>query len=1504
MVYNLITYFACFSQLYCFFLCRSVVKTQIIQSIPENIENSMNRLKKPRTNSERILLNELSEKRSILLSPPILDYYIALQVALVGTFTMSSILSSEMRKGEMEYLNLTWKEIIDHVSVIVSSSSIASIGLSIIVSLISSNKYDRTTIEGGLDLLRIIFWGNSTSISTVCESVARSMALHRLKKLTQQNIRTRELKSITVTDLVESCSVNMDASPSKIDARSDTVYLLHSIFNRPLEIEYSAEEETIIRAILDRFRRKLRSAEDNPYPSGAIVNERGLNSIFSNEETIDGRNYLRFESNFRSKSQSYTTLESSPFSSNVRFPTGEQLSPQVQKGEGADASRQEERKSASFPIDKYYRQEDDFLSGIVPYNLSGGSSQGSERFQGKFLEQGFIEDRKLSLDHLKESKDAYLSLIQQGTSNKRVGSPKMDSLPGLESNEAACSMFSYPSSDVVFGETPLQRKRSDEVVGKDVRIEQTLEIDSVYKLASPLTISGQQLLGNKLPNTRYKSTSEKEEIFDPSVEKYRSEDVDDQFNAKLGSSSSFENEIERLKLENAGKEAKIKNLERIISDEKAKSESLKGQVKDILVAFKTARENQQQVVEVALKQAEESWLMEKADLTVREMQRIEEMVLEHEQQLKMEKDSLLRQTSLKLSQLEERLRKEHEGDKLQLMKEVLSAMEAPKRPPSTDKFEKFRSYQKMGLSEEQIRRAMKIDKMTAEDIDRFFRPETTLPFVLDLSKYSLQSRKACSSGETFIIRNLNTDKLIRIEQRSKRFQSMAADMILFSSDENISEVRKKCEGQFPAGSTEIETYSFLSSLYALRLHPADSIDHYDSAFNTLKALNLHPFPDYIMHDLVTAERRRHRNALSDAKRYIVDSDFTIWKSPFGVPIEPFFKAPMDKVDIQVGIIDDFGSTTSSLSPSSVESSTSSSSPSSSATTISSSSSTLSSRSSASAVSETTKGTTTSVTTTSSSSTSSSSSSAVVPLPSFPFSFSPPPSLPYSHGAQCRDIIDSFELTTQNPKQERLDDLEKSNIIFTEYNFFGTIVDRENSGEIINFGGINRDKNFTLAEEAYNARISILLESLSSVVANNLQVLNVSMEWQSWFPEESFDSMLVPLRQIFRVIRDNNCICVFAAGNQSEDLESIHDKKVVDDCIYVERSLFVALAKEEEFRSNMVVVGASGIFGQYCSFSNWGRESVCFVAPGERVQLPKCDENLPLRPGSRIPERRKVEMTGTSAAAALVTALIAVMLQQFPQLRERPEDVIPRLVNTLDCIARLDDDDDRKCQFTGRINPSRALRKDAIGRFGVRLDQSLSSESLLAAKLFQEHIYKAESIERDSIRGTLRFRDLSFMGLGDFWGMMCSLLEDEMAEYQSALRQLKLIVFEEDSVLWNWQKFEAHRIEKLLDLKSLLKSEVLEFMNGYNISQYETICDIFAEDSDETAKGAVLKVSAFKEMQLQKYRDALREVKSIQNYFRKSPMHAIFQVVESELNNLSKDLKNNNKTFYGKWSRIY
>ena len=177
--------------------------------------------------------------------------------------------------------------------------------------------------------------------------------------------------------------------------------------------------------------------------------------------------------------------------------------------------------------------------------------------------------------------------------------------------------------------------------------------------------------------------------------------------------------------------------------------------------------------------------------------------------------------------------------------------------------------------------------------------------------YSIVGRKVDEFGDTYLLQIASSLEFIRIEQNCISLLGMAADCILFSCTDSLSTIKEtiidKIIGIFlgKVSDLDVDIKPFRSvnslksqpidvfdgSLFNLFLKPADSIDLFDGYMEILKDLNLSPFPDYIMDDLSEANRAHDYLNLRSAQ---VNTSYSTWNSPYGVPMEPIFNFKPDR----------------------------------------------------------------------------------------------------------------------------------------------------------------------------------------------------------------------------------------------------------------------------------------------------------------------------------------------------------------------------------------------------------------------------------------------------------------------------------------------------------------------------------------------------------------------------------------------------------------------------------
>ena len=132
---------------------------------------------------------------------------------------------------------------------------------------------------------------------------------------------------------------------------------------------------------------------------------------------------------------------------------------------------------------------------------------------------------------------------------------------------------------------------------------------------------------------------------------------------------------------------------------------------------------------------------------------------------------------------------------------------------------------------------------------------------------------------------------------------------------------------------------------------------------------------------------------------------------------------------------------------------------------------------------------------------------------------------------------------------------------------------------------------------------------------------------------------------------------------------------------------------------------------------------------------------------------------------------------------------------------------------GRINPSKALRKDLVGRYGILEEKELPSEVVPQVLKIQESMHKAEryltlSLAIESIMGVKRRTE------------MLEENRNEMSAYRTVLQQLNAISFTRE-IASKWRHFEIDRVKALLAKNELSEDEAESmgtFSNELNMAE--------------------------------------------------------------------------------------
>ena len=204
-----------------------------------------------------------------------------------------------------------------------------------------------------------------------------------------------------------------------------------------------------------------------------------------------------------------------------------------------------------------------------------------------------------------------------------------------------------------------------------------------------------------------------------------------------------------------------------------------------------------------------------------------------------------------------------------------------------------------------------------------------------------------------------------------------------------------------------------------------------------------------------------------------------------------------------------------------------------------------------------------------------------------------------------------------------------------------------------------------------------------------------------------------------------------------------------------------------------------------------------------------------------------EISGTSAAAPIITAIFALMLYQFPLHDGNIPDLIRRLEDCLDpfVVNNVIGKRGQMCRIEGIINPSKALRKDLIGPYGIMEENELPGDVATQVRSIQDNIkeaerYKAIPFAIENLMGERKGKD------------MLDANRNEIDAYRSVLLQLNAIAFDNETAI-KWKKFEIDRIEALLANNNLTEKDadlMNSFSNILNIAEVQNNENVDREDA--------------------------------------------------------------------------
>jgi thermitase len=183
-------------------------------------------------------------------------------------------------------------------------------------------------------------------------------------------------------------------------------------------------------------------------------------------------------------------------------------------------------------------------------------------------------------------------------------------------------------------------------------------------------------------------------------------------------------------------------------------------------------------------------------------------------------------------------------------------------------------------------------------------------------------------------------------------------------------------------------------------------------------------------------------------------------------------------------------------------------------------------------------------------------------------------------------------------------------------------------------------------EAVNLKNSI--QAMNYAIDHGAKIINYSGGGPS-FSEEEF--------QALKRAEQKGVLLVAAAGNEHSNTD------------LPEKAFYPA----DYPLSNIISVGANDIFNQIIPSSNWGKQSVYVLAPGDRIL-------------STLPGGRKGNLTGTSQATAFVTGTAALLLARNKNLT--PQQIKELIGLSADTSSSFKD----RVRTQGHVNAFEALKR--------------------------------------------------------------------------------------------------------------------------------------------------------------------------------------------------------------------
>ena len=223
----------------------AAIVLRIEECIPDNLAEQLATLERSTRAADKKAANELREKQIIERSPPTVQYYVTVQVAMNGVFNACTSIKSEMVGNERKGLAGSIASAIETFSSLANSIPFAKFGLDILTGAL--NKWDERQQKQAVARVVDIFLGDSTVSSLVAEGVARKLALFRQSKLEEADAKSRQkqqqmkgqafakLKEV-MQHAVDFCLDRDETNSAKSMADADCQVILQAVMDGSLTI--------------------------------------------------------------------------------------------------------------------------------------------------------------------------------------------------------------------------------------------------------------------------------------------------------------------------------------------------------------------------------------------------------------------------------------------------------------------------------------------------------------------------------------------------------------------------------------------------------------------------------------------------------------------------------------------------------------------------------------------------------------------------------------------------------------------------------------------------------------------------------------------------------------------------------------------------------------------------------------------------------------------------------------------------------------------------------------------------------------------------------------------------------------------------------------------------------------------------------------------------------------------------------------------------------------------